>query len=196
MALHRRGRSHPETSRQIGQQPACGHSTQIGYSGIQKPLAEAYVLQRGKVKVETCPIQVLQTPVTAEAFSSLRSLIEQDSHMLNKSTRHYVQKLANTTKRVFADCALLLNENLSLFKRNNEREYRQSTRSTVVGKAKVTSYEDIKVAQAKRDTKKAAAIKGKRGRKRKNSVPVAAQAKRTKRSELKITKDGIEAEGI
>jgi hypothetical protein len=43
---------------------------------------------------------------------------------------------------------------------NNERNCRQSTRSTVVGKAKVMSYEDIVEAQAKRDAKEAAVVKG------------------------------------
>jgi hypothetical protein len=44
---------------------------------------------------------------------------------------------------------------------NNESNCRQSTRSTVVGKAKVMSYEDIVEAQAKRDAKEAAVVKGK-----------------------------------
>ena len=44
---------------------------------------------------------------------------------------------------------------------NNESNCRQSTRSTVVGKAKVMNYEDIVEAQAKRDAKEAAMVKGK-----------------------------------
>jgi hypothetical protein len=51
------------------------------------------------------------------------------------------------------------------------------TRSTVVGKAKVMSYEDIVEAQAKRNAKEAAVVKGKRGRKRKSSEPVVARVK-------------------
>ena len=62
--------------------------------------------------------------MTAEALSSLRSLIEQGSHMLDESSRHYVQKLTNAAERAFADRALLLDENLNLFKQNNERECR------------------------------------------------------------------------
>ena len=66
-----------------------------------------------------------------------------------------------------------------------------------VGKAKVMmTYKDIVEAQAKRDAKEAAVVKGKPGRKRKSSAPVAAQAKRTKRSELEVAKDEIEAEGM
>ena len=62
------------------------------------------------------------------------------------------------------------------------------------------SYEDIVEAQAKRAAKEAAkegaTVKGKRGRKRKIPAPVDAPAKRTKRSELEIAKDEIEAEGL
>lgn len=66
--------------------------------------------------------------------------------MLNEWNRQYMRKLANAAERAFADRALLLDENPNLFKQNNEREYRQSSRSTMVGKAKIMSYEDIKVA--------------------------------------------------
>ena len=55
-----------------------------------------------------------------------------------------MKKLANTVEKAFADRALLLDENLNLFKQNNEREYYQSTRSIVVGKTKIINYEDIK----------------------------------------------------
>jgi hypothetical protein len=44
--------------------------------------------------------------------------------------------------------------------------------STVGGKAKVMSYEDIVEAPAKCDTKEAAVVKGKPGRKRKSSALV------------------------
>ena len=152
-----------------------------------------YVPQEGEVKVEACPPQVLQTPVTAEILTSLRSLIEQGSHMLDELSRYYVQKLANAAERAFADRALLLDENLNLFKQNNERECRQSTRSTVVGKAKVMSYEDIVEAQAKCDAKEAGVVKGNRGRKRKASVPEVVQAKRVRKSELEVAEGEIEA---
>jgi hypothetical protein len=65
--------------------------------------------------------------------------------MLDDSNRHYVQKLANIAKSALAGRALL-DEHLNLFKQNNEREYRKSARSTVIGKAKVMRYKDIKAA--------------------------------------------------
>jgi hypothetical protein len=55
-----------------------------------------------------------------------------------------------------------------LSKMNNEAKVRRSTKSQVLGKAKVMSYEDLKEARAKRKEKeKAAADKKARGRKRK-----------------------------
>lgn len=53
---------------------------------------------------------------------------------------------------------------------NNEAKVRRSTRSLVLGKAKVMSYEDIEEARAKRAVKDATKGKGKRGRKRKSAV--------------------------
>jgi hypothetical protein len=39
--------------------------------------------------------ETFQTPVTAEALTSLRSLIEQDAHMLDGPSKRRLQKLAN-----------------------------------------------------------------------------------------------------
>lgn len=65
-----------------------------------------------------------------------------------------------------------------------------------MGKAKVMSYKDIVEAQAKRDTKEAAVVKGNPGRKRKSSAPVLKEAKRTRRSELEVAEEEIEAGGL
>lgn len=111
--LLERGRSYP------------GTSTQTEYLR-HPPLAEVCIPPKGEMKVEACPPQILQTPVTAEALTSLRTLLEQSSHRLDNSNRHYVQKLANAAERAFADCALLLDENSNLFKQNNEKECRKS----------------------------------------------------------------------
>jgi hypothetical protein len=69
-----------------------------------------------------------------------------------------------------------------LFKQNDEAKRRKSTKSMVVGKAKVMSYKDIKEARgnraAKEAAKEAAAALGKRGRKRKSPAPAGAKAKK------------------
>ena len=55
-----------------------------------------------------------------------------------------------------------------LTRMNNEAKVRRSTRSLVLGKAKVMSFEDIEVARAARAAKEVIKGKGKRGRKRKS----------------------------
>jgi hypothetical protein len=143
--------------------------------------------------------EILQTPTTAEALTSLRSRIEEDSHALDESSRQRLQKLANAAQVSFAECALLHDENRLLFNQNNEAKRRRSTKSTVIGKAKVTSYEDIEEARGKRAAKEAAKASGKcgRGRLRKNPVRTAGlKTKRTRRSEAEIAEDEVAALGL
>jgi hypothetical protein len=65
--------------------------------------------------------------------------------------KHRLQALSRAAEKVFAERALLLEENRILFEQNNEKTCRQSSGLTVVGHAKVMSYEDIVEAQKKRD---------------------------------------------
>ncbi|KAF2185312.1 hypothetical protein K469DRAFT_779253 [Zopfia rhizophila CBS 207.26] len=120
------------------------------------------------------PLAELTTPVTVEALMSLRSLIEQDAHTLDETSKQRLQKLANAAQ-------------------NSESKCRKSTKSTIVGKAKVMSYEGIVGAQAKRAAKEAAkevaAVKGKRGRKRKSPAPARAKVKKARRSEAEVAED-------
>ena len=155
---------------------------------IPKPLAELTVPKADEAKVGSCPQdEVLQTPVTAEALTSLRSLIEQDAHGLDETSKQRLQKFANAAQISFAECALLHDDNRLLIKQNNEAKVRQSTKSTVVGKAKVMSYENIEDARAKRAAKEqVTAGKGKCGRKRKSPAPEAGKAKKARRSEVEV----------
>lgn len=79
----------------------------------------------------------------------------------------HVQKLANAAQMSFAENALLRDQNQVLTIISNEVKVRRSTRSTVVGTARVMSYEDIVKARADRAEKDIIKGKGKRGRKRK-----------------------------
>jgi hypothetical protein len=76
-------------------------------------------------------------------------------------------KLVNTAQISFAERDLLYDQKQILTRMNNEAKVRWSTKSIVVGTAKVMSFEDIEVARA---TRAAEVIKGKgkRGRKRKS----------------------------
>ena len=54
---------------------------------IPKPLAELTVPDASEMKVWQCPVgKVLQTPVTAEVFTSLHNLIEQEAHALDEKS--------------------------------------------------------------------------------------------------------------
>ncbi|EPE34696.1 hypothetical protein GLAREA_10390 [Glarea lozoyensis ATCC 20868] len=119
--------------------------------------------------------EVLQTPTTlvsAEAFMSLHSMIQQDTSNGTCMTRvqRRVQKLANAGQKAIAYCALLEHKKQLLKKINSEAKVRKSTKSIVLGKGqgKVMSYEDIVAARAARAAKDVVKGKGKRGRKRKS----------------------------
>ena len=113
------------------------------------------------------------TPVSVEGLTSLYSLIKQDAHTLNKTSiqrlERHMQKLDNAAQLFFTEHALQ-NQNQMLTRINNEAKVRRSTRSVVLGKAKVMSFEDIKVARAARAAKEVYKGKGKRGRKRKSTT--------------------------
>ena len=92
--------------------------------------------------------------------------------------QRHVQKLASAAKISFAECALLRDQNQLLSEINKEAKVRQLTRSLVLGKAKVISYEDLEVARenrAAKDKVKAGKGKGKGSRKRKCAAPEAAE---------------------
>jgi hypothetical protein len=117
--------------------------------------------------------------VSAEALTLLHNLIKQDAHTLNKISiqrlQRHIQKLANTTQISFAKRALLWDQNQFLTRMNNKAKVCRSTRSVVLGKAKVMSYEDIKEARVKRAAKEVIKGKGKRDRKRKSAALVAGE---------------------
>lgn len=144
----------------------------------RKPAAEPTVSKGNEVL--SCPQdQVLQIPVipvtsvTIEALTSLHNLIKQelDEPNTDRIQRH-VQKLASAAKVLFAKQTLFQDQNRFLSKINNEAKVRRSTRSVVLGKAKVMSYENLEEARAKRAAKEKATVgKGKRGLKRKSPTP-------------------------
>lgn len=121
------------------------------------------------------------TPVTTEALASLHNLIKQNTSGPDKQStqrvQRHVQKLASAAQISFAECALLREQNQFLSEINQEAKVRRSTRSLVLGKAKVMSYEDLEVARENRAAKDkvtaAGKGKGKGSRKRKCAAPEA-----------------------
>ena len=94
--------------------------------------------------------EVICTPTTYESLVSLRTDIEKK---VESPVRRRFRKLANAAEEAFADRAILRDRTELLIEQNNERKTRLSVRSTVVGSARVMSYEDIVEARRKREIK-------------------------------------------
>ncbi|RMZ92709.1 hypothetical protein DV736_g1, partial [Chaetothyriales sp. CBS 134916] len=139
---------------------------------------------------------------TASADASAAASNTLDETSKQRLQRH-LQKLANVAQTSFAE-RVLQDQNRFLTIMNNESKVRRSTKSVVLGKAKVISHEDVAEAQTKRAAKEeatATAGKGNRGRKRKSSaeeagVPESAKAKVAQMSEAQVARDEIAARGM
>jgi hypothetical protein len=146
------------------------------------PPAEPAIPSADEVKEGSCRQDVEpQTPVTpasAESFMSLQNLIiQRDAHTLDETSKQnlsrHLQKYTKAFQKSSAQAILQEDRIQFLTTINNEAKVRRSTKSLVLGKAKVMSYEDLVEARAKRVVKEAARVakgKGKRGRKRKNGT--------------------------
>ena len=124
----------------------------------------------------TVSLNVYHTPNTSDHFALLRKEVEQDTHSLDSECKHRLRALSHAAETVFAERALLLEENRILFEQNNEKISRQSSGQTVIGHAKVMSYDDIVEAQKKRDmvVEKRDPLR-RSGRNRRKSVRVSAK---------------------
>jgi hypothetical protein len=139
------------------------------------PPAEPAIPRADEVEVGSCRQDVeLQTPVTlvsAEAFMSLQNLIiQRDAHALDKTSKQNLVRHLQICTKAFqkSSAKSILQEDRIQFLTtiNNEAKVRRSTKSLVLGKAKVMSYEDLEEARAKRVVKESTQAdkgKGKRG---------------------------------
>ncbi|KAF2871893.1 hypothetical protein BDV95DRAFT_474460, partial [Massariosphaeria phaeospora] len=95
------------------------------------------------------------TPVSAEGLMFLQNLIiEQDAHALDEESKQSLQrhllKFSKAAQLSFAKGALQQNHIRLLLKVNDEAKVRRSTKSLVLGTAKVIGYEELQDARAKR----------------------------------------------
>ncbi|KAK3617267.1 hypothetical protein LTR22_026794 [Elasticomyces elasticus] len=119
------------------------------------------------------------TPVSAEAFASLQDLIiRQHAHALEEANREqlkrHLHKLTEAAQTSIPRNALQQERIKFLLRVNDEAKPRRSTKSLVLGKAKVISYEDLMAARAKR-AEKEAGIRANNKRKRKETSTRAAR---------------------
>jgi hypothetical protein len=124
---------------------------------------------------------------------SLRRQIDKSiaqSRELDSPCRLNIQKLANAAENAFAEQAILLDKNLLLFEQNNEKATRKSIKATVVGSARVMSYEDIVEAQKQRDIKEAAA-EVTRARRSKRNPLAQVLGKRSRGQELEEAEHSV-----
>ncbi|OBT39571.1 hypothetical protein VE00_09486 [Pseudogymnoascus sp. WSF 3629] len=160
---------------------------------MPKPAANLNIPKADEVKVgprqQDVELQTPVTPVSAEALMSLQSLIiQRDAHALDETSKQnlarHLQKFVNAGQKSFAKSILQKDRIQFLTTINDEAKVRRSTRSLVLGKAKVMSYEDLEEARAKRAEKEAAKEakgKGKRGRKCKSATLDEAITDKAKR---------------
>jgi hypothetical protein len=152
-------------------------------SETPKPPDESSILKQDVIVVSSLK-DMPHTPVTSDALTSLCSLLKQNTDSLGERGKRHVEKLSNAAKKWAAECAILLDENRLLCEQNNESNVRKSTRSTVVGKAKVMRWDDLERAKAARaakeqaaaDKKKASAEKKKSRRGQEETKPAAREA--------------------
>jgi len=105
-------------------------------SDIPKPFAEVTASRTNEVKVVSCTQdQVPQTPVSAEALTSLLNMIKQvpDDETNRRHKERLQQKHTSATQLFFAERALLQEHNRFLAEINNEAKVRRSTKSEILG---------------------------------------------------------------
>ena len=134
--------------------------------------------------------QTPTTPVSAEAVASLHNLIREDVAMLDEMNKQrlqkHLQKLINAAQLSFAERDLLHEQNQFLAQINNEAKIRRSTKSEVLGTARVMSFEDLEKARAERAAKEIA----KKTRKTAKGTKRAAYGSKTKETPLGKKRSG------
>jgi hypothetical protein len=140
-------------------------------------------------------------PTTSEGLIALRKKIDEilaRGGELDRLSILQIQSLGNAAENVFADRAILLDENLLFFEQNNKRNTRKSIKATAVSSAKVMSYKDIVEAQKQRDIKEAntGPVPGRgRGRPKRKS-PAQVLGKRSRSKEVEVAEHKIKSLGL
>ncbi|KAL9638657.1 MAG: hypothetical protein Q9164_001416 [Protoblastenia rupestris] len=124
---------------------------------------------------------LMHTPVNWASLTCLRTKFEQETAL-------------TSPKKAFTDRAILLDENKLLFEQNNEKVTRSTARS-VVGTAKVMTYDDILEAQRKRDVKEAARTGAKLARRKGPTITIDGSGV-SRTDELQRGMRGIKALGL
>lgn len=107
----------------------------------------------------------LKTPTSASSLERMRGTLDYIlDGMVDGDAKLHVQKIYNAAEQSLANCALLADENKSLFQQNCEKQARQAVRATIPGPAKIMTYEDILRAQKMRTENEVGTTKQRRKR--------------------------------
>lgn len=145
-----------------------------------KPPTEFTIPKVDEVREGSCPqyeaLPMPVTPVSAEALTSLLNLIKQvsDDETSRQHKERLQQKVTSAAQTFLVKNALLEDRNQFLTNINDEGKVRRSTRSEILGKARVMSYEDLEKARAERAVKESAK-EVRRARKRSRKSPPRAR---------------------
>jgi hypothetical protein len=163
---------------------------------IKRPQLEQHLLPTDVQPTLKSPVEVLTTPVTSEDLASLCRKFKQRSQYLDDVGKKQMQKLAHAAERAMTGRDLLFVDYQGLLEQNNEKTTRQSASSTVIGTAKVMSYDDLKEAQRKRDAREANPVRTRKTNKRSNPAPAPTRGKRSRIEEVQDGRREIEEMGL
>lgn len=110
--------------------------------------------------MESSILRTPLTPVSIESLMSLQNIIMQkDACGLNELSKQnferHLLKITKAASTFYTTNTLQDSQIRSLWRLNNEAKARRATKSVVLGKGKVMSYNDLVVARAKRAEKDA-----------------------------------------
>jgi glutamine synthetase type III len=130
------------------------------------------------------------TPVTAESLSSLLNLMKRiPDNEANRQLRQKLhQKHINATQLCFAERALMETQNQFLTEINNEGKVRLSTKSKVLGTAKVMAWDDLDKARAELAAKEQEKEEKKARREAKNAEKEVKNAEKEAKNAEKAVK--------
>lgn len=118
--------------------------------------------------------------MTVSAHALHDFILERDAHALDdpgkQSIQRHLRKLTKGAQTSIARGVLQQERIRSLLKTNDEAKFRRTTKSLVLGKAKVMSFEDLIEARTKRAAKDARKAAKKQRRKRKSDQEVVPDA--------------------
>ncbi|KAF1967812.1 hypothetical protein BU23DRAFT_515577 [Bimuria novae-zelandiae CBS 107.79] len=124
------------------------------------------------------------TPVSSETLESLLNIIRHipDDEASSQRKERLQQKVSNAALTFLAKNALLHDQNVFLKKINNEGKTRRATKSTILGTAKVMTWDDLEKARGEhaiKETRKAEKEAKKAVRQAKKVANATVQAEAT-----------------